>query len=124
MNSTVPWKLLVADRAQKTVARAPRHERERLRAEVNALALDPFGSNTLPLRGAANSYRRRVGDYRILYTVFAAERLIHVTEVRAAHVHDLPPAALTGASSPNSGPGTAGYEKVDRRHDREPGDMT
>jgi mRNA-degrading endonuclease RelE of RelBE toxin-antitoxin system len=82
MNSADPWTLLTADRAQKILARAPRHERDRLRAELDAIKRDPFGSNTQRLHGALeHSYRRRVGDYRILYTVAVPARLITVTEI-------------------------------------------
>ena len=63
------------------LARAPRHERERLLTELDAIALDPFGRDTQRLQGAPDSYRRRVGDWRILYDVAIRARLIHVTEI-------------------------------------------
>ena len=82
MNS-VPgsWKLRVKKPARKNLRRAPRPERERLAAELEAIARDPFGGDTQRLQRSPESYRRRVGDYRILYDVFFPDRLIHVTDI-------------------------------------------
>ena len=64
------WELRVKKPAQKNLQRAPRPERERLAAELEAIARDPFGGDTQRLQGSLESYRHRVGHYRILYDLY------------------------------------------------------
>jgi mRNA interferase RelE/StbE len=52
-------------------------------AAVARIAVDPFApnNNIKPLRGVANGYRIRVGDWRVSYTVDRAANVIEVFEV-------------------------------------------
>ena len=61
------WTVSISSSARKVVRRAPRTERERLGAELDQLAVDPFGGDTVRLRGLPNAARRRVGEWRILF---------------------------------------------------------
>ncbi len=44
-------------------------------------AVDPFVGDVLPLKGYPNSYRRRVGDWRILFDVYREERIVDVVAI-------------------------------------------
>jgi hypothetical protein len=44
------WTVVISSNAQKSVRRAPRHERERLLVELDRLAADPFSGNTVASR--------------------------------------------------------------------------
>ena len=91
MNSDVPsWTLLTAQRAQKVLARAPRPERGRLLAVLDEIARDPFSGDTLRLRGAQHSYRRRVGDWRILFDAVLVTRKFAVTVADQLHLSVIP----------------------------------
>ena len=75
------WTVSISSSARKVVRRAPRHERERLGAELDKLAVDPFGGDTVRLRGLPNAARRRIGDWRILFDLDFYRRLVHVTHI-------------------------------------------
>src|SRR2546430_1846535 len=65
------WTVSISSSARKAVLRAPRNERERLRVELDRVAVDPLGGDTVRLRGLPNAARRRVGDWRILFDLDA-----------------------------------------------------
>jgi mRNA interferase RelE/StbE len=50
--------------------------RRRLEDAISELIETPFPSGCKKLKGAPNSYRLRVGDYRILYTIVSAEEIL------------------------------------------------
>jgi mRNA-degrading endonuclease RelE of RelBE toxin-antitoxin system len=47
---------------------------------MRAMADDPFSGDTQKLEGWSNRWRRRVGDYRILFAI-EAPRTIHVSTI-------------------------------------------
>jgi len=75
------WTVSISSSAQKSIRRAPRHERERLLAELDRLAVDPLGGNTVRLHGLANTARRRVGDWRIIFELDFDRRRLFVSHV-------------------------------------------
>jgi mRNA-degrading endonuclease RelE of RelBE toxin-antitoxin system len=42
---------------------------------------DPFPGDVVQLRGSAMGYRRRIGSYRILFTLQMRERRVNVTDI-------------------------------------------
>ena len=54
--------------------------RERIRAAIDGLAENPRPSGAVKLAGR-DDYRVRVGDYRIVYAVDGAERLVVVARI-------------------------------------------
>ena len=54
----------------------------RIVAAVEGLSDDPFPEGARKLRGPTGSFRIRVGDYRIIYSVVPARRLVEVGRVR------------------------------------------
>jgi mRNA interferase RelE/StbE len=49
---------------------------------VGSLANSPFPPGVRTLKGGEHSYRIRVGDYRIIYTVFQPQLAITIIRVR------------------------------------------
>ncbi len=49
---------------------------------VEALSSNPFPSGVRKLRGGEHSYRIRVGDYRVIYTVFKNQSLLQIARIR------------------------------------------
>ena len=80
MNSSDTWRVLLRKRAQKAVARAPRPEQERLRDAIKEMESDPFAGDVDRLKGERTAFRRRVGDWRVLFDV---HREIRPVEVRS-----------------------------------------
>jgi mRNA interferase RelE/StbE len=91
-------------RAQKDLDRIRGQLWERGRDAILELQEDPRTSESVRLRGIANSYRIRVGDYRILYEVDDSGRTVVIPRVKHRHeVYRSDLAALLAASRQKSG---------------------
>ena len=53
----------------KALDDSPPALRERLESRISELIQSPYPQGCKKLKGAPNSYRLRVGDYRILYSI-------------------------------------------------------
>ena len=65
----------------RMLGRADRPTRERVANAVEQMATDPFADDVRPLKGEPDAYRRRVGDWRILFRVDLAARSVTVYRV-------------------------------------------
>lgn len=74
------WGLVIANRAKRQLRRLSGGDRERIDAIFYQMRKNPFQGDTKRLRGLY-ALRRRVGDWRILYTLRERERIIVVTAV-------------------------------------------
>jgi mRNA interferase RelE/StbE len=72
------WNLVVTGSAQKELRNLPRRDRERVRAALLDMCDDPFRGDLRRLQAQTAAWRRRVGNYRILFDVDPNERLILV----------------------------------------------
>ena len=66
---------------QKVLERLPRDLLQRIRRAINGLATDPRPLGCKKLAGFENYYRVRVGDWRIIYTIFEDTLIVLVIEV-------------------------------------------
>jgi mRNA interferase RelE/StbE len=73
----VSWTVEVHRPAEKELAALPLQARERVASALRAMEDDPFPHGVKKLK-ARDGYRVRVGDYRILFTVNRAARLVRV----------------------------------------------
>ncbi len=71
------WTVEVQRPAEKELAALPLQARERVASALRAMEDDPFPHGVKKLK-ARDGYRVRVGDYRILFTVNRAARLVRV----------------------------------------------
>jgi mRNA interferase RelE/StbE len=74
----VEWK----KSTKKDLRKLPASAVERIIGAVGDLGLNPFPSGVEKLAGAEHTYRIRIGDYRVVYEVFAAGNLVTVQRVR------------------------------------------
>jgi len=75
------WNLIVAQPARKELNRLPPESRARILSALREMANDPHAGDIVRLKGTRFGWRRRVGDYRILYDLDLAERLITVQHI-------------------------------------------
>ena len=54
----------------------------RILKSIEALVADPRPSGVVKLEGAHDLWRIRVGDWRVVYRIFDAQRLVDVVAVR------------------------------------------
>ena len=78
----MPYRLSITETAQKELQRLPAQVKERVRVKCRSLADDPRPPGCRKLRGG-ESYRIRVGGYRVLYDVEDATQT--VTILRVSH---------------------------------------
>jgi mRNA-degrading endonuclease RelE of RelBE toxin-antitoxin system len=77
------WELVVTKSAQKDLRKLPPKDRERVNAALIALREDPFSGDVVRLKGQGDiAWRRRVGEYRVLYFLYMGERLVVVSAIR------------------------------------------
>jgi len=75
------WRVHIADRARKTLARFPREDRSRLLSVLEEMQTDPFQGDIVRLKGQTAAWRRRVGAYRILFDVHRETRVVNVVDI-------------------------------------------
>ncbi len=75
------WGLVIANRAKRQLRRFSADERDSIDAVFSQMCHDPFHGDVKVLRGLG-ALRRRVGDWRILYALDDAKKIIIVTAVK------------------------------------------
>ncbi|MBU4481626.1 type II toxin-antitoxin system RelE/ParE family toxin [Candidatus Parcubacteria bacterium] len=82
MNSNTDWKLKIRDRIWKDLAKFPEKDRERIIGIIEKeIILNPYLGDIEKMKGEENSWRRRVGAYRIFYEIYTEEKIIYVFRV-------------------------------------------
>ena len=56
---------------------------ERIQSKINELAIEPRPRGVKKIQGEENSYRIRVGDYRVVYDIF--DDILLVTVIKVKH---------------------------------------
>lgn len=77
----MPWRLQIANRAQKELERLPASDQRRIIAALESMQNHPFGSDLARLKAERTTWRRRVGNYRIFFDLHPAQRVIDVVEI-------------------------------------------
>jgi mRNA-degrading endonuclease RelE of RelBE toxin-antitoxin system len=75
------WRLQIAKRAEKSLANFPARDQQRILAALEFMGTNPFIGDIVRLRGEPKTWRRRVGNYRILFDVDPIKRVIDVVEI-------------------------------------------
>ncbi len=65
-------------RVQKDLRGIPKEMADRILVKVLALTENPFPSGVKKLQGLEETYRIRVGDYRVIYLVNTKEHSIYI----------------------------------------------
>ena len=82
MNSTVICQLEIRDRIWKDVVKFSGKDQERITKVIeNEIILNPYSGDIEKMKGEENSWRRRVGVYRIFYEIITQEKIIYIFRV-------------------------------------------
>ena len=76
------YKVELTKRAEKEIQRIDRRYIARILETIEGLAEEPHPHGSTKLVGTDNTYRIRIGDYRIVYEVFENRLLVVVIRVR------------------------------------------
>ena len=75
------YELRITTSAAKSLSKLPRVEQKRISSAITALPENPRPHGVTKLSGTVDSYRIRVGNYRIVYTIEDGELIIVVVRV-------------------------------------------
>jgi mRNA interferase RelE/StbE len=75
------YEIRFANKVLKQISTFPATARDRILAAFQELQANPLGHGTQKLAGNPITYRYRVGEYRILYAVDHAAKVVTVLEV-------------------------------------------
>ena len=81
MNSKQNWGLEIDPDFFKELRRVPRADAERILSTIESLPLNPYEGDIQKMKGEKNTWRRRIGAYRIFYELFPQEKVIRIVHV-------------------------------------------
>jgi len=89
MNLRQNWDLQIDSSVLKSLKKIPRRNTEAILLVIKLLTVDPYFGDIQKMKGEENSWRRRVGSYRIFYEINISEKTILVFKVerRASHTY-------------------------------------
>jgi mRNA interferase RelE/StbE len=70
----------IGNRARKGLKGLPAADLRRLLAVMDALSVDPLSGDVVKLKGM-DTFRRRVGDYRIIFSIDFGSNTVQVFDV-------------------------------------------
>ena len=79
----IDWK----SSARKELRKLPSDMIQKIMAEVESLVENPFPPDCRKLTGSEQTWRIRIGNYRVIYNVLSAVLIIEI--VRVAHRKDV-----------------------------------
>ena len=82
MNSNENWDLFVRKDVYHKLDKFPIFDRARLIQVIESLPIDPFAGDIEKMEGEENTWRRRVGSYRIFFELIKTDRVIYVFDTK------------------------------------------
>jgi mRNA interferase RelE/StbE len=76
------YAIQIARSAEKEIENLPANVLQRVTQKIDQLAVTPRTAGCVKLQAARNRWRIRVGNYRIIYAINDAQRLLDVIAVR------------------------------------------
>ena len=78
----MPYAIELTPAARRDLKRIPDEMLRRITRRIDALAKNPRPPGAEKLSGSENSYRIRVGDYRVLYKILDVSILVIIVRIR------------------------------------------
>ena len=76
------WQISITDRAKKMMRRVPKSDFRHIEEAINEMAIDPFLGDLQKLGGGTQTWRRRIGSYRIIFETSVQQKIIFITDIR------------------------------------------
>lgn len=81
MSLSENWDLQIDSNVFKILKKMPHHYAEAILGVIKLLPLNPYFGDIQKMKGEENSWRRRIGAYRIFYTIKISKKIILVFHV-------------------------------------------
>ena len=75
------YEVLISQTAEKQLKKLPSDAQRRIAAVIVSLGIDPRPVGSKKLTGSANTYRTRVGDYRVIYEIHDRKVIIAILKI-------------------------------------------
>ncbi len=75
------WNLITDPRARKQLKRIPKKKAEQLAGSINELKVDPYAGDVEKVGGEKNTWRRRIGSYRIFYEIYQDKKIVYISDI-------------------------------------------
>ena len=76
------WNVKLANRTSKEMKKIPKKDAERLLFILEEISENPYRGDIEKIKGEENTWRRRIGSYRIIYEIFTTQKLIWVFSIK------------------------------------------
>ena len=80
--SSMSWKVEVSNNALKFLKRIAAKDATRIKAALVGMVENPYVGDLEKMKGEENVWRRRIGNYRIIFEVLQSEHLIAVYNIK------------------------------------------
>ena len=81
MNSSVNWDLQIDDGVFKSLKKLSQRDAGEILAVIKLLPVDPYFGDVQKMKGQQNTWRRRVGAYRVFYKIKVSEKVLLIFRV-------------------------------------------
>src|SRR3989338_10619576 len=82
MNSQGSWHLEIGTKALKALKKFPRKDAAVIECAIELLPANPYAGDIQKLGGEKDTWRRRIGSYRVSYELHPDRKLILVFEIK------------------------------------------
>ena len=72
------YEIIIERRAERDIKRLSELDFNRIVPRIRALAKDPRPSGCLKITGSKNDWRIRIGDYRVIYTIYDKTKVVEL----------------------------------------------
>ena len=76
------WKVIVPKRVQKQIRKFPQKITERILKSLREFYKNPYFGDVKKIKEEKNFWRRRIGDYRILYEIHSDKKLVIIDNIK------------------------------------------
>jgi len=89
MNSEANWALQTDPSVLNWLKKIPRSDAGRVLFAIESISSNPYQGDIQKMKNEKNTWRRRVGSYRIFYEIFQKEKLVVVFKIerRSSHTY-------------------------------------
>lgn len=77
----MPWSVHLPERVGKRIRKFPRRDSMRIVEVMRSFEVDPWWGNIVKIKGYDNLWRKRVGNYRIFYSVKTETKTVEIKEI-------------------------------------------
>ena len=76
------YEIIIERRAERDIKRLSELDFNRIVPRIRALVKDPRPFGCRKITGSKNDWRIRIGDYRVIYTIYDKTKVVELMKVR------------------------------------------